>query len=109
MSAAPNPTGKGLKPGAGGGPQPNSGRPSSEVRDRCKGSFWERIKVAEEIIDNPESMPSDRLRGLDLLGKYGGLTQVDVTSGDQPLTRDEATARLAALMAARLENHDKGD
>lgn len=78
-------------PGNKGG----TGRPKSEVRARCVGAFDARISVAEEILDDPDSTPADRLRALDLLGKYGGLQQVDQTSGDEPIkvtvTYDEPT------------------
>jgi hypothetical protein len=68
-------------PGNAGG----TGRPKSEIRARCAGSFDQRIAIAEEIADNPDSSQSDRLRALDLLAKYGGLQQTDVTSGDKPV------------------------
>lgn len=64
-----------------GGP----GRPPKEIRLLCAGSFEERIKVAEQIIDDPNSSASDRLRGIDLLGKYGGLSQIDVTSNGETM------------------------
>ena len=62
--------GRGPKPGA-----PNAGRPPSVIRERCRGSFEDRIAVLEEIADNPEASASDRIRALDLLGKYGLGTQ----------------------------------
>jgi hypothetical protein len=67
-----------------GGP----GRPTSAVRERCLGSFAERLPVLEQIIDNPDSAATDRIRAMDLLGKYGGLQtqQLDVTSGGQRFT-----------------------
>jgi hypothetical protein len=61
------------------------GRPPSEVRERCKGSFWERIAVLESIADNPKATSADRIRAMDTLGKYGGLQRVDVTSDDEPI------------------------
>jgi hypothetical protein len=61
------------------------GRPPSEVRERCKGSFWERIAVLESIADNPKATSADRIRAMDTLGKYGGLQRVDVTSDDEPV------------------------
>jgi hypothetical protein len=80
-------------PGARGGTlvaginrTPGTGRPKSEVRERCVGSFDQRISIAEQILDNPLSNPADRLKALDLLGKYGGLQQIDNTSGDRPVT-----------------------
>lgn len=76
-----------LLPGGVPGNKGGTGRPKSEIRARCAGSFDERIKVAEEIIDNPDSSPSDRLRALDILAKYGGLSQVEVeNTGDMTIT-----------------------
>jgi hypothetical protein len=65
-------------PGNKGG----TGRPASEVRARCMGSFAERIKVLEEIADNPASSPSDRRAAVDTLGKYAGLQKVEHTGLD---------------------------
>jgi hypothetical protein len=45
------------------------------IRERCRGSFEERIKILEEIADDPDVSPSDRLKAMDLLGKYGLGTQ----------------------------------
>ena len=69
-------------PGNKGG----KGAIKSEVRQRCVDDFDTNRKVAIEILQNEASLPADRLRALDLLGKYGGLQQVDNTSGDKPIT-----------------------
>ena len=86
------------------GNTPGTGRPPSVLREKLRGSFEDRLHVAEEIADgrfvpnmppaaaamaaalggedagtNPvmaEYAASDRLKALDLLGKYGlGTTQ----------------------------------
>lgn len=78
-------------PGNRGG----SGRPPSEVRAKCLGSFAKRIKIAEQIADSKESSNADRLKALDLLAKYGGLMKVEHSgSDDAPLrfTLDMGTA-----------------
>ncbi len=62
--------GRGPKPGA-----PNAGRPPSVIRERCRGSFEDRIAVLEEIADDARANAGDRIRALDLLGKYGLGTQ----------------------------------
>ncbi len=62
--------GRGPKPGA-----PNAGRPPSVIRERCRGSFEDRIAVLEEIVDDAKVSAGDRIRALDLLGKYGLGTQ----------------------------------
>ena len=54
-----------------GGKRGRSGRPPSAIRIRCRGSFAERVPVLEEIIDDPKSRAADRIRAMDLLGKYG--------------------------------------
>jgi len=65
-------------PGNKGG----TGRPTSEIRAKCRGSFDERIKVAEQIADAKESTDSDKLRALDLLGKYGLPAQQEQSGPD---------------------------
>jgi len=54
-------------PGHRGGP----GRPPSALRERLRGSFEERIAVLEEIADDEEADPQDRIRAVDTLAKYG--------------------------------------
>lgn len=82
-----------MQPGANGGQllvgnpgnKGGTGKPKSEVRERCVGSFDERIPILEQIANDVNANPADRLKAIDLLGKYGGLQQVDQTSGDKPL------------------------
>jgi hypothetical protein len=54
-------------PGNAGGP----GRPPSELRQRLRGSFADRLAILEEIADDADTSPSDRIRAIDLLAKYG--------------------------------------
>jgi hypothetical protein len=65
-------------PGHKGG----GGRPPSEVRARCLGSFAERVAVLEEIADSKDSSPADRRAAVDTLGKYAGLLKVEHTGAD---------------------------
>ena len=58
------------------------GRPPSEVRARCLGSFAERVAVLEEIADSKDSSPADRRAAVDTLGKYAGLLKVEHTGAD---------------------------
>jgi hypothetical protein len=47
------------------------------------------------------STPAEYMKALDLLGKYGGLQQIDATSGDNPLqglTESERIERIASLI-----------
>ena len=68
----PRPNGRGAllpggMPGNAGGP----GRPPSELRERLRGSFADRLAILEEIADDADTSPSDRIRAIDLLAKYG--------------------------------------
>lgn len=72
-----------LIPGGHLGNKGGTGRPKSVIREKCAGSFEQRIKVAEDILDDPNSTNADKIRALDLLGKYAGLQQTDITTNDQ--------------------------
>lgn len=47
----PQKHGGALIPGAGGGPQPGSGRPPSVLRDRLRGALEARVPIIEQIAD----------------------------------------------------------
>jgi hypothetical protein len=47
----PQPHGGALVPGAGGGPQPGSGRPPSQLRERLATEAGNRVNVLTEIAD----------------------------------------------------------
>lgn len=72
----------GAHPGNTGGKKGRSGRPPSVIRERCRGSFEKRIKVLEEIADDPETSPADRIRAIDLLARYGLGTQQQVSGAE---------------------------
>ena len=72
----------GAHPRNTGGKKGRSGRPPSAIRERCVGSFEERVSILEEIIDDPKSRAADRIRAMDLLGKYG-LGALKEIQGDQ--------------------------
>lgn len=72
-----------LLPGGLPGNRGGLGKPKSEIRARLAASFEERIPILEGIADNPKSY--ERLKAIDLMAKYSGLAQMDITSGDQPL------------------------
>jgi hypothetical protein len=69
---------------AGGTKGNKGGRPASEIRDLCAQSFAQRIAKAEAILDNDQSSNADKLKALDLLGKYGGLIH---TTSDTTVTK----------------------
>ena len=77
-----------------------TGRPKSEIRRACAEAFDSRIPRLLEIMDEA-STPQEYMKALDLLGKYGGLQQIDATSGDNPLqglTESERVERIATLV-----------
>lgn len=60
----------------GGTPGNRGGGVPSVLRARLRGSLKKRVRIAEQIADDPESLPVDRLRALDFLARYGlGLLQ----------------------------------
>ena len=67
------------------GPSSDLNRVREDVRARCAEDFNENRRAAVEIITNTLSSNTDKLRALEMLGKYGGLQQADSTSGDAPV------------------------
>ena len=55
------------------------GKPPSALRERLRGSLEERIEVLEEIADDPNSADRDRIKAVDILGKYGLGTVREIT------------------------------
>jgi hypothetical protein len=74
--------GRGPAPGAA-----NAGRPPSAIAAACRRSFEERIHIAEAIADDPASTAMERLKALDLLAKYGGLTRLEIAGTDSESPR----------------------
>jgi hypothetical protein len=66
-----------------GGP----GRPKDKVREACALAFEQRIPVLKKIADAKIADVSveQRLKALDLLGKYGGLQKVETETKDTTL------------------------
>jgi len=71
-------------PGNGGGP----GRPPSALRERLRGSLDQRIRILEEIADDPTALPSDRVRAIEVMLRYG--------LGPLPVTQQPASAAPSA-------------
>ena len=61
----------GAHPRNSAGKKGRSGRPPSAMRDMCRLSFEERVAGLTHIIDDPKSRAADKVRAMDLLGKYG--------------------------------------
>ena len=66
----------GSLPGTNAG---GTGRPPSAIRERLRGSFEERIAILEEIADGAQQAAADRMKAIDLLGKYGLGTTKELT------------------------------
>ena len=77
------PHGGALWQGGHPNPTPGPGRPPAELRARMRGSLAERLHVAEEIADDPEVRPTDRLAALAFLARYGLGTVDDQTPAQQ--------------------------
>lgn len=95
----PQPHGGVLVPGAGRGPAkgaPNAGRPPSAVRALMREALAARVSLAEAIADDPANAPAERLRALDLLGRYGLGSTRELTVDD---VRERLTATVSAIRA----------
>jgi hypothetical protein len=96
----PQPHGGALKTSGTVGNRGGTGRPKSEIRKACAEAFDSRIPRLLQIMDEA-STPAEYMKALDLLGKYGGLQQIDATSGDKPiegLSESERITRIATLV-----------
>jgi hypothetical protein len=80
----PQEHGGALKKGSGPGGLPGAGRPPSAIRERCRGAFAERIPILEEIASDEDLKPSDRVKAMDVLAKYGGVDKLALTADEQP-------------------------
>ena len=67
----PQPHGGALNSGGTPGNKGGPGASPSELRARLRGSVEERVKIIEEILDDPDTSTSDRIRCVDVLLKYG--------------------------------------
>lgn len=86
-----------------------TGRPPSLVRQVCRGAFANRIATLRQIADGevPEASVVDRLKAIDLLGKYGlgtTITETDTEGRDVApppgrLTPEQRKATIARLLA----------
>ena len=77
------------------------GRPPSAVREAARLAFSERLEVLTAIADDEEERASDRLKAIDLLGKYGGVDSIALTTDEQP--EQTVTPEHVADMWARLQ------
>lgn len=109
-------------PGNRGGQKGRSGRPPSKIREKLRGSFLKRIKILEQFADGeivykiraegekPDMAvllklaptPSDRIRALDLMAKYG----VGTTNTMTDTEGNDAMTLTDAIRAARAAGPD---
>ena len=89
-------------PGNAGG----TGRPPSVLRERLRGSLEQRVGVLEAIADDPEVDPQDRIRAIDVMGKYGIGTLREL-SVDQVRERLQQTVSvIRATLSSKAEAAD---
>lgn len=105
-------------PRRGGGKKGRSGRPPGVIREACAKAFDKRVKYLADVVDgktgpylaHKDGQPmlddqgrpircgadvADRLKAMDLLGKYGGLQKVETETRDgtlEDLLREAAEA-----------------
>ena len=79
------PHGGALQPGAGGGPQPGSGRPSNEIRRSLREILDKGLPHLEEFVkgDRDDAKPADQLRAIEIAGKFGLDVKVDKSLVDE--------------------------
>ena len=93
----PQSHGGALKSGGTPGHKGGGGRPRTELRNRMCGSLAQRLSIAEQIADNKKSNPSDRMRALEFMAKYGlGLTMTETDAeGNDVIVRVRREPRRA--------------
>jgi hypothetical protein len=79
----------------------STGRPPDAIRRALRASFEKRLPILEEIADgkDPEAKPSDRIKAVDTLAKYG-LGTIQEMSVDSVRGR---LARTIELIRSELE------
>lgn len=69
---------------SGGGQRGNKGGDGGIpklVVMRCQTSFYKRVNILEKIADSKTSEDRDRLKALDMMGKYGRLEVLTIDDG----------------------------
>lgn len=75
--SVPQPHGGALVPGAGGGPQPGSGRPPNELRASMRVILDKGLPYLEEFVVGEHGTPSDQLKAIDIAARVGLNVKVD--------------------------------
>ena len=68
----------------GGTNKGGSGRPPAAIRQRCADSFDRHIATAEAILASEHASHADKIRALDVLGKYAGLQKIEHEHSRKP-------------------------
>ena len=84
-----------LLPGGVNGHKGAGGRPPSAIREAARLAFSERLEVLTDIADDTEAKTIDRIRAIDLLGKYGGVDKLALTEAEQPVAGELTPERIA--------------
>ena len=73
----------------------------SALRDRLRGSLRRRIQVLEEIADDPTMPPTDRIRAVEVLCRYGlgQMSEAKLESRSLVLTGEDLQRQLAQALA----------
>jgi hypothetical protein len=69
----------------GGWNSGGSGPAPSALRARLRGSFANRVAIAEDIATDVTQTATDRLRAIDLLAKYAGISGLGADDGSGAL------------------------
>ena len=96
LKLVPQKHGGALLPGAGGGPQPGSGRPPSAIREAARLAFAERLGVLTGIADDEDARDSDRIAAMKALADTGGVDKIALTVEEQP-EREMTPERIADM------------
>ena len=75
-----------------------TGRPPSAIRAAMRQSLDQRIAIAEEIADDGQASPAERLKALELLARYGLGHSDSVTTKARFSNDDERRQRLRELL-----------
>lgn len=74
------------------------GRPPSAIRASMRESLDKRLHIAEQIAEDEDANPTERLKALELLARYGLGHSDTVTSKQRFASDDERRARLRELL-----------
>lgn len=82
VTKIPQPHGGALNSGGTPGHRGGSGRPPSALRARLTDSLLENVPILEAFASDEKYDPADRLRAIDLMGKYGPGTVKGISLDD---------------------------